>query len=154
MKGQELIAQANRLARATRQRPRQVDVNRAVSTAYYAMFHTLARLCADTVVGTGKTRSTAAWLQTYRALAHGFAKNACSQAHNKGFPPEILGFADAFVHLQRLRHDADYDPSRTFKRYDVISMIERAERVILGLAAAPRPDLRAFVALVLLPERR
>ena len=117
-------------------------------------FHTLARFCADTVVGTGKTRSTAAWLQTYRALAHGFAKNACSQAHNKGFPPEILGFADAFVHLQRLRHDADYDPSRTFKRYDVISMIERAERVILGLAAAPRPDLRAFVALVLLPERR
>ena len=154
MKGLELLAQASRLARATKQRPRRVDMNRAVSTAYYALFHTLARLCADTVVGTGPLRSRTAWQQTYRALAHGFAKNACAQAPNRIFPPEIKRFASAFVYLQQLRHDADYDPSETFKRAEVISMIERAERAILDLTRVPRPDLRAFVALVLVPERR
>ena len=154
MKGPELIAQANRLARATKQRPRQVDMNRAVSTAYYALFHTLARLCADAVVGTSETRSDKAWLQTYRALAHGFAKNACAKAGSKRFPPEIVRFASAFFELQELRHDADYDPSRMFKRSDVISMIARAEEAIIDMRNAPRADLRAFVALVLLPERR
>jgi hypothetical protein len=154
VKGLELIAQANRLAQATQQRPRQVDMNRAVSTAYYALFHTLAKLCADSVVGTGAARSNKAWLQTYRALAHGFAKNACAKAGSKSFPPEIIRFASVFFELQELRHDADYDPSRIFKRSDVIPIIARAERAILDLPAAPRPDLRAFVALVLLPERR
>lgn len=154
MKGLELIAQANRLARATKQRPRQVDMNRAVSTAYCALFHTLARLCADIVAGTGKTVSAKAWLQAYRALAHGFAKNACAQARSKGFPPEVLQFASAFVDLQQLRHDADYDPSRMFKRSEVVSVIGRAERAISGLRSAQRSDLRAFVVLVLIPERR
>ena len=150
MKGLDLIAQANRLARATKLRPRQVDTNRAMSTAYYALFHTLARLCADTIVGTGKTRSGKAWLQIYRALAHGHAKNACAQTRNKNFPPEILRFASAFVEQQQIRHDADYDPSKTFKRFEVLSMIEQAECAILDLRFAPRSDLRAFVALVLL----
>ena len=98
MKGLELIAQANRLARASQRRPRQVDMNRAVSATYYALFHTLARLCADSLAGTGKARSMKAWLQTYRALAHGFSRNACSQDLKKrGFPVEIVRFANAFV---------------------------------------------------------
>ena len=154
MKALDLIAQANRLARATKQRPRQVDLNRAVSNAYYALFHALARLCADCVVGAGKDRSEKAWVQTYRALAHGHAKNACAQARNKNFPPEILRFASAFVEQQQLRHDADYDPSKTFKRTEVLSIALRAERAILDMRTVARPDLRAFVALVLLPERR
>ena len=129
-------------------------MNRAVSTATLRCSTHLARLCADTVAGTGKTRGTKAWLQSYRALAHGFAKNACAQARNKGFPPEISECASAFFDLQQLRHDADYDPSKTFRRSDVLSIIERAERAILDLRTAPRSDLRAFVAFVLLPERR
>ena len=154
MKGLDLIAQARRLARATPLRPRRVDLNRSASTAYYALFHTLARLCADTVAGSGKVRNDNAWVQTYRSLAHGFAKNACAQASRRGLPPEIVDFASAFVELQTLRHEADYDPSKSFRRVEVLSMIDRAERAILDLRTAPRPDLRAFVALVLLPERR
>ena len=154
MKGQELIGQAKRLARATKQRPRQVDVNRAAIAAYYALFHVLARLCADMIAGTNKTRSTKAWLQAYRALAHGFARSACTQVRSKGFPPEIKRFAEAFVHLQQQRHDADYNPLKTFKREEVLSLIEQAEQAIFGLRSAPLADLRALVAIVLLPERR
>lgn len=110
MKAADLIAQANRLARATQRKPRQVDLKRAVSAAYYAMFHALARECADTIAGTGPQRSEAAWLQVYRALEHGVAKNACKEAKTKGFPPEIVEFAEAFVTMQEERHTADYDP--------------------------------------------
>ena len=109
-------------------------MNRAVSTAYYALFHTMARLCADTIAGTGKTRSTKAWQQTYRALAHGFAKNACAQVRSRGFSPEITRFAMAFVELQQLRHDADYDPTKSFKRSDVIPLIEPGPGPGSGLA--------------------
>ena len=59
-------------------RPRQAELRRAVSAAYYALFHALARCCADTLVGaTPASRSQTAWTQTYRALEHGYAKNQC-----------------------------------------------------------------------------
>ena len=39
-------------------RPRQSNLRRAISTVYYAMFHCLAKCCADTIVGgRGATRS-------------------------------------------------------------------------------------------------
>jgi hypothetical protein len=86
-------------------------------------------------------------------LAHGPAKNACSQANKKGFPQEIVRFADLFVSTQQERHSADYDPLSSYRRGDVLTMNEAAERSIQDLAETDRTDLRAFVALVLLPER-
>jgi hypothetical protein len=56
---------------------------------------------------------TSAWGQVFRALEHGFAKNACLQARNLGLPAAIIAFADAFTALQEQRHQADYDPSAT-----------------------------------------
>ncbi len=153
MKAAELIGQAHRLARATQRKPRQVDLKRAVSAAYYALFHTLAKLCADTIAGVAPPRSTKAWQQTYRALAHGFARNASAQAQNKGFPPMIVRFAQQFVLMQQQRHAADYDPISSFHRGDVVTMIESVEGVIVEFKMAPRSDLRAFVALVLLDNR-
>ncbi len=42
--------------------PRQAELRRAVSTAYYAMFHSLARCGADLVAGSTKQhRSQLAW---------------------------------------------------------------------------------------------
>ena len=87
-------------------------------------------------------------------MEHKHAKNACAKAQSKGFPYEIVGFASAFVELQQHRHEADYNPSKMFKRSEVALLIAEAENAILNLRAAPRADLRAFVALVLLPERR
>lgn len=34
-----------------RGRPRQADLRRAISAAYYALFHALCRCCADTLAG-------------------------------------------------------------------------------------------------------
>lgn len=154
MKGSDLIAQAHRLARATKQRPRQVDLKRAVSDAYYAMFHELAKECADTVAGSVATSRPKAWQQVYRSLEHGGAKSASEQAKNKNFPLEIIIFAETFVEMQNARHNADYNPAAVYVRAKVTTMITEAQVAIVSLRTAARPDRRAFVALVLFPSKR
>ena len=65
-------------------RPRETDLRRAVSTAYYGLFHCVASSGADLLVG-GKQadRSERAWRQAYRALNHGQAKNRCREITGK-----------------------------------------------------------------------
>ncbi len=50
----DLLEQAGRLANSGALKPKQVDLRRAVSAAYYAVFHSFCRNCADTLVGTSK----------------------------------------------------------------------------------------------------
>jgi uncharacterized protein (UPF0332 family) len=149
----DLIVTARRLARANPSRPRQADLRRAVSTAYYAVFHALARQCAERFVGTGQNRSRPAWQQVYRALDHGFVKNACFQAANLGFPTDIVTFADIFARLQDERHRADYDPETRYTRADVQALISMADQAVSALSSAPKDDRTAFAALVLLKKR-
>ena len=51
-----MIATARKLAKASPQKPRQADLKRAVSTAYYALFHAMAKDAADMLVGVGPSR--------------------------------------------------------------------------------------------------
>lgn len=149
----DLILTARRLARANPKRPKQADLKRAVSTAYYALFHTLARQCADLFIGAGAARSESAWSQVYRALDHGLARNACKQAAALGFPAEIVNFADFFVSMQEERHRADYDPDARYTRAETQLLIYNAEQAINALKRASRKDRRAFATLVLLKRR-
>lgn len=148
-----LIATARRLARGGATRPSRADLGKAVSAAYYALFHAMARDCADLIVGTGKDRSEAAWNHAYRALEHGFAKNACRSAAGQGLDPKIVGVADTFVELQEERHRADYDPAVTYTRMEVDNIIRVADEAIASLRRAPRRDRRAFAVLLLLQRR-
>lgn len=150
----DLISTARRLAKASPKRPRQSDLKRGVSTAYYALFHSLARECADLLVGTGDTRSDPAWVQVYRALEHGIAKNSCKTAATKTFPNGVLSFADTFVTMQEERHRADYDPEARFARPDVLVLIDNCEQAIRDLLAAPRSDRKAFAVWVLFQKKR
>lgn len=150
----DLIATARRLAKASPKRPRQSDLKRGVSTAYYALFHALARECADLLVGVGDARSDAAWSQVYRTLEHGVAKNSCKAAAARGFPADIVSFADTFVVLQEERHRADYDPLARFVRAEVLVLIDNAEQAIRDLSSAPRSDRKAFAVWVLFQKKR
>lgn len=137
-----------------RGRPRQTDLCRATSAAYYALFHTLARCCADTLVGaTPAVRNGSAWTQTYRALEHGYAKKQCVRPAINGFPDAIREFAKAFSDMQRLRHIADYAPQTDFRRAATLGEIDYVERVIANFATVPAADRRAFSAYVLLRVR-
>lgn len=136
-------------------RPRQADLRRALSAAYYAMFHALAQCCADTLVGaTRASRSQSAWTQTYRALEHGYAKNQCVRATgNREFPLGVRNFSRSFVRMQRLRQMADYAPDSDFSRSDVLQLVANVESHIADFDSVPAADRRAFSVYVLMRTR-
>ena len=138
-----------------RGRPRQTELRRGLSAAYYALFHALARCCADTLVGsTLPRRRQQAWERAYRSLQHTFAKDQCNnQREMRQFPVEIQDFGRWFVVIQRYRHQADYAPEVTFTRSQVLDLVNEAERVIKGLRAATTIDQRAFAVHVLFRAR-
>ncbi len=156
MKPADFIATARDLAQAnTRGRPRETNLRRAVSTAYYALFHGLAECCADMLVGgSGANRSQAAWRQTYRALQHGTIRQRCQhQAVIRKFSTEIQNFAIQFVILQKERHRADYDPEGVYNKDEVLQKITEVERRLKGFTKVPARDRRAFAIYVLLDIR-
>jgi uncharacterized protein (UPF0332 family) len=145
------------LTEARENRPLQSDLRRAISTAYYALFHCLAKCCADLLVGTvSANRSDEAWTQVYRALMHGETKNAClNDRIIAQFPQEIQDFANHFVTMQIKRHEADYHPEGKHYKSDVQTDIAAAEAVIRDFAAVSIKDRRAFAVWVLFkPPRR
>lgn len=129
----------------------QADLRRAVSTAYYAVFHCLAATAADLLMG---RRRDEAWHQVYRVLEHGKARSACRhQQAMQGFPPEIQDFADTFVVLQDARHQADYALRGRYDRLDALAAIDRAEKAIEAIARADVRCRRSFAAHVLFRQR-
>lgn len=152
----DLIQAALDLANANGKKPRQAHLLRSVSTAYYAMFHALARCCADMMIGgPSAVRSKPAWKQVYRSLEHGAAKGACS-ANGKiaNFPVEIQDFANLFRTMQEKRHKADYDPSETVYKSAVLLDIDQVKAAIERFEASALKDRRAFSALVLFKPPR
>jgi uncharacterized protein (UPF0332 family) len=151
----DLLETARDLANSSKGKPKQAHLRRAVSTTYYAMFHTLARCCADLFIGgAGSGRSKEAWKQVYRALDHGLAKSACTnKAIVQKFPKEIQDFANVFVEMQLKRHDADYNPDGTVFKSTVLTDISAVEAAIDGFSNAPLTDRRAFAAFVLVKQR-
>jgi len=156
LRGLNIVKTARRLARfGDSRRPRQSDLKRAVSTAYYAMFHALCRNCADCLIGgTNAARSEPAWRQAYRAVEHRFAKNQCANGEIIGkFPKEIEDFANAFKSLQEKRHAADYDPFSRFTLTEVNTSIDAAEAAIRKFQKTPIRDRRAFAAWTTMKNR-
>ena len=141
----ELLATARTLATAGAARPRQADLKRAISTAYYAVFHALARDAADPLVGAG-ARARPEWARVHRALDHGAAKNAC-QAVKAG------PLAPVFVDLQEARHKADYDPTFRVNRADAIGWCAQADGAVVALRAVPKAERRAFAVELLFKKR-
>lgn len=150
-----LIESAKKLVRVdSRTRPRQSDLRRSISSAYYAVFHALAKTCADSLVGKTKSRRpNKAWVEVYRGLDHGVAKTACEAATNVEFPIGIKDFADAFMQLQSARHASDYDPMIRVSKTEAVGFIALAEDSIKALREVGSNDKLAFSAWVLIASR-
>ena len=136
-------------------RPRQADLRRAVSAAYYALFYALACCGADTLAGSSSVRrSQAGWQRIYRSLEHGATlRRLNNRSGMRGFPREIRGFGRLFVNLQFQRHRADYDPAASFDRTTVLLLVTEAEQHIIGLENAAPADRRDFAIYVLFRDR-
>ena len=150
----DLLAQADHLNKLSPKRPKQANLRRAVSAAYYAVFHALCWSNANVLVGVGTTRPQGAWLQTYRAVDHGQAKARCLYAPVKRFPAKIQAFADSFVTLQEYRHRADYSPDQHFTKQEVSVIVGLARSAVAAIGTAPARDRRAFAIHVLLAYRK
>ena len=146
------LAVAKRLA--STKRPTQSELRRSISSSYYAVFHALARTCANALVGkTPSRRPNKAWVEVYRGLNHGICKKSCKQASNVNFPDSIKEFADNFLQLQEARHRADYDPKCRFGKTDAETWYQIAKLSIESLRSANNYDKRAFSAWVLISSQ-
>lgn len=136
-----------------RGRPRQAYLRRSLSTTYYALFHALAKLCADELIGVTKA-NTEPWVRVYRALDHGPAKDALNQNIVQALDPAAKRFADTFIDLQEKRHTADYDPKPfPYRRKATVGYVQQARKAIDGLADL-RPEQRRIMATAVLLKRR
>ncbi len=140
---EDLLEQARTLLRLDPTRPKQANLRRAVSAAYYALFHFLTNQSTRTLLGTHQNLIAYRRLLC-RAFVHGEMKAACTAFGGGSFPrtmaaglpnnfhvrKEVEDIAIAFVDLQSKRHIADYDLSQTLTRADVIAAIELAQTAI------------------------
>jgi hypothetical protein len=138
---QHLLEQADRLAAAPSQgRPRGIDLRRAFSAAYYALFHFTMRAAADAIVPANK-RSTAEYTRIHRTSDHRNLREFCAAVKGKtlpakyvahgpsgGFSAEIRDFATALIELQEKRISADYGPQYRPTRSDAIASISTEDR--------------------------
>jgi hypothetical protein len=129
----------------------QERLRRAVSTAYYAMFHTLANSNANALIGAPTNdNDTAAWNRTYRALEHGAARSRFRNTnHMASFPNTVREFTDTFNDLQSERHAADYNPGPTFTVSGALRTIDQARQAILIFHSIP-PEVRRSLATYIL----
>ena len=153
MKPPDMIQAARVLAESAPGDPMQARLRRAVSTAYYAVFHCLAATAADLFIG--RTR-TPAWHRVYRALEHGRARSACREAQTTpNYPEEIRYFAKRFVALQKARQQADYAlDTDDYRQSDVLVYIAAAELAIGQFEKAAIEAKRGFAAHALFRQRQ
>jgi hypothetical protein len=159
----DLLDVAREIALIDGNRPRQAALRRAVSTAYYGIFHLLV---GEARKVTGPAAPAGLRRQIARAFTHATMKQVCAAfatGRKQNLPrsiqslivmpmeDELVEIADLFVELQELRHSADYDLTARFARLDVLRLIRRARRRSRDWARVRRSDnSKVFLSALLL----
>lgn len=153
MAPEDLLQMAADLVDADVRKPRRTYLCRALSAVYYALFHCLARTCADSLAGGGgKVGNRPMWRRVYRALEHGETKKRCENVPSS-FPEEIREFGVTFSAQQRKRHFADYDPDYQVGKSDVVADIIDVRTAISRFLEVPANVRRDFAIHVLMKVR-
>lgn len=142
----DLLDIAETLAKLDGGRPRQACLRRAVSSAYYALFHALAGLCAGQLVGW--TKPWEVFTPIYRSLDHSRAKHVFN-GWGRRQSSDINLIGQTFIKLQEERHRADYHPEPFRGRAETLDLIAQARTAITRLGALPSEDkLRLATQLI------
>jgi len=159
---EDLLAVSRHLALREPKRPRQATLRRAISTAYYALFHLLASAGAGALA---PARPAALRSRVRRAFGHEEMKRVCAQfQHGEAslgaatrplitapLEPELATIAATFVALQDARHAADYDAAESFSRADALDLVRAAETAFAAWKTVRgRPNANVFLAALLL----
>jgi len=162
----QYLSQARRLARIDPTRPKQGNLRRAVSTAYYALFHFFIDQSSRFLVGTAGDRER---IRRTLARAYVHAEMAAAAKSFRGgtlpaaisrsvgtltISTELRVLAACFLDAQDKRHLADYDLAVTFLRDDVIDLIENIEQAVHDwLPTRSDPASQLFLTSLLVWER-
>lgn len=160
-----LLAAGRLLLSAGADPPSEAQLRRAVSTAYYALFHALLAAAAARFMGPGG-QARPGYALLYRGFQHGRMRRVCQDldvaalrpavARQLGRPrvsPAMCQVAAAFIALQDARHAADYDPSARFDAADVTATLTEAEDAIAAFAQVPAEQQADILALMLVDPR-
>jgi uncharacterized protein (UPF0332 family) len=161
----DLLEQARHLCSKEPRRPKQASLRRAVSSAYYALFHKLVFEATHRFIRLADRAELRQCLG--RAFGHAdmkdvsvqFAKGTVSPKLSAGLKgrqvqPELRRIAVAFVDLQQARHEADYDSARLFRRREVVSLIDEAEQSFADWQAVRESPQADTYLLALLAQRQ
>lgn len=159
----DLLEQARHLAHREPKRPRQASLRRAVSDAYYALFHLLA------AEGTKVVRPAMLRNHVRRAYEHANMKSVCkswARGAKSSLPaltaalatepiePELSEVAKVFVLLQEARHAADYDLSQTLTRSESSALVASSEKAFRAWnAVRATPNAAVFLAALLFEKQ-
>ena len=155
---EHLLLQADSLAA----QPHHEDLRRAISAAYYGLFHFVLTAAADMVFGADR-RSTPRYSLAYRSIDHSRLRALCSKLGGTNpqdvpFVPaggfgRIADFARISGYLYELRNLADYDPSRDFTADEARVAISDAREAITWFQQGSQEQQEAFLALLLFRPR-
>jgi hypothetical protein len=161
-----LLDQADRLLAApSGGAPRQADLRRAISSAYYAVFHALLTEAADDLIGR-RQRDAPRYALVYRSIDHRRLKSLCEDIQKPalpdkysnylpagGFSSDLRKLAFAIVDLQEKRHLADYDPRFRVRASDAELAIAAARDALALFRSAPRTQRQALLSLLVFSPR-
>ncbi len=145
--------------------PRQVDLRRAISAAYYGIFHFCLTAAADEFVGVTQ-RATSRYALVYRSIDHRTLKDLCAEARKStppvkyrpyfpfgGFDSNIQDFSTVTIDLQEKRHLADYDPQSRFRTSDAKLAVGSARSAVHRFLTADEEHRKSFLTLLVCPPR-
>jgi uncharacterized protein (UPF0332 family) len=160
----DLLEQSRHLANREHKRPKQASLRRAVSTAYYALFHLLI------------TETTKNWKRPderftlARMFEHALMGKVCTSKRDElrayfntnpppgpqlGISKNLLVVTETFVQMLQHRHTADYDNSVKWSRTDTLEKIDAVEAAFLSWKAIrAEHDAQNFLVKLLLKERK
>ena len=155
---EHLLEQADRLVKDQR----STDLRRALSNAYYAVFHFVLTAAADMVVG-AEQRTSDSYNLVYQSVEHARLRDFCEEV-NKTKPQKVaftpLGgfgsiaeFAGITLNLYELGIRADYDPSIAFSVSGAIIAVSSARQAISLFEEASAERRQAFLTMLLFKER-
>ncbi|MBY0508123.1 MAG: hypothetical protein K2X03_29690 [Bryobacteraceae bacterium] len=163
---EDLLEQAQHLAKRERKRPRQASLRRAVSSSYYALFHLLI---SETVRNWRRPQER---FTLARMFEHGGMSKVCAKKRDDlrayfgaSVPPapgpefdrnrHLLNVAETFVEMLQHRQTADYDGAKVWSRVEVQERLDAVKEAFESWKSVrDHADAQNFLVTLLLRERR
>jgi len=159
----DLLELARHLANLEPVNPRQACLRRAVSTAYYALFHLLISEAAlnwarpelrselGRIFGHGRMKSAS--VETRSGLAARLKKSPPS-APEMAVLKYLHHVTDTFIEVQQRREEADYDTGKEWTQTDVVTLIDTVETAFQSWKAIRQEPVAQAYLVSLLGKRQ